>query len=1224
MSLLSEYYKELHQNRLVEKPDVSRMESLFVKASTMLKRVLMIVDGIDGCSNYGNTIMDLVSSLVSQCQNLSIVMISRPNQYIESSFITWPNPSKLEITTSAEQLKLFTAMELQKRVNCERLASIDPRIKDEALERLSHGNGASFRLIACQIEFLAGSAVSNEWAAFLEEPPQTLESLSLPSQYTWDSMGALALKSSEWTKDYDLFAIVVRAGGQLHDETIEIFRSQYRKRNGRPNDSALVDASAVLDMLAGMAKRGEGEAAAYLKAFKKVISESTEVEEPFPVSEAITDTMLMERMWKAIETDTLSTLKEAYQRCSGHLFEGDSMTRHLDFAVSCSAVSCLDFLLTSYVEQRHDKGRLSEMVLNCSENRMEDVLMCLLGHGAITTTKDNMQRTIWHLSAENEDCGSRILQALLSHVDQTQLERALHMLDSNGQTPLARALQCESHQCVEMMTRHCEEDPTLLQSISPPVNSLIGDIESPGALKKLYEKGLLPKLPGEIPLHCLGRESTADTIRELLDIYPYAEALLWKSPLELYLAATEFHRYDEESLKELISADLSLPPDTSRRHIWAFVCNKIRTIHAYPQQDRVDWGADLVKLLIDSGCLASYEKIFNISGLKEIEYLLNMGNIRVGVKLDPDLVSVLEDVFISTFDSTTDPSFLKSSGMDWKMLKWAAACDSVLPSRVIASAGLLFLGKMDTDNCSIDGNGDLYGLGVRVGVYCQWMSSWIHMLVDEESAEDVHGVNAIFVFAIIIATILAQVHHDVRPIELYIMLQISLGFFMTVLSTIGVRNHFLRPERIELIWHHFRRILEKRKVERLKRERFWTRQRFQEAFEEERASKSPLKALGAALWRMANGFLEDAAAKNYVSNPNFEVPLEYLTPFKPSHISWLGVLWRTSILGIVAGFNVYFWCSVMKTPDIDRGCGSPFIFLFSKQRIHEPVIIFSQIISIIIVILVLPLCLLLTSAAGFLVTLLAFCAVRDIIYFMVPSATRATKVARRVLLPIFERIQYYLRVSEFVLKRTPSLRFLISIIWLFILIIQLLSFFTNLSDPATVRIHAVVRAGISLFTPRHSDTKTHKHLPDATHAMTDASKRRRIRSISRILSIVWNVLVFLSILWFILSIELTLGWNNVQDVNEIKTTGQLIPFIIGCVSTCQVLKQVGLIGLRKLFPDWANYELEAAYTARGGIKFHINHVEPEQEKAIVTSDVQTGQNGSLKNAGSVQSSGFIS
>ncbi|KAI8221783.1 hypothetical protein K4K53_007294 [Colletotrichum sp. SAR 10_77] len=468
---------------------------------------------------------------------------------------------------------------------------------------------------------------------------------------------------------------------------------------------------------------------------------------------------------------------------------------------------------------------------------------------------------------------------------------------------------------------------------------------------------------------------------------------------------------------------------------------------------------------------------------------------------------------------------------------------------------------MSTDGCAIDGNGDLYGLGVRIGVYCQWVSSWIRMLVDEESIEDVHGVNAIFVFAVIIATILAQFHRDVKPIELYIMLQISLGFFITVLSTIGVRNHFLRPKRVKLIWHHYQKVVEKRRQNAETGEKIWSRHRFKQIFKEERERNNVVKAFYQSLFRMGREYLEDAAAKQYLSNPTFEVPIGYLTPFKPRNISWVGVVWRTAILGVVAGFNVYFWFYIANQPGADDGCGAPFLFLFSMQRINKPVLVLSQVVAIIVVIVVLPLCLFLVSAAAFLVTLLSFCALRDVVYSVIPSSTRLTKRLRTKLLPFLERVEYYLRVGEFILKRTPSFRVFVSVIWLFILSVQLLSFFTKLSDPQ----------------------------------------------------------MFLSILWFILSIELTLGWNHVQDINEIKTTGQLIPFIIGCVSTCQVLKQVALIGLRKMFPDWASYELEAAYTARGGIKFHINHSPRDDEGISTSSETRMATGIAFRDVGSVES-----
>ncbi|KAI8286410.1 hypothetical protein K4K60_000434 [Colletotrichum sp. SAR11_57] len=350
---------------------------------------------------------------------------------------------------------------------------------------------------------------------------------------------------------------------------------------------------------------------------------------------------------------------------------------------------------------------------------------------------------------------------------------------------------------------------------------------------------------------------------------------------------------------------------------------------------------------------------------------------------------------------------------------------------------------MNTDGCAIDGNGDLYGLGVRIGVYCQWVSSWIRMLVDEESIEDVHGVNAIFVFAVIIATILAQVHRDVKPIELYIMLQISLGFFITVLSTIGVRNHFLRPKRVKLIWHHYQKVVEKRRQNAEMGEKIWSRHRFKQIFKEERERNNVVKAFYQSLFRMGREYLEDAAAKQYLSNPTFEVPID-------------------------------------------------------------------------------------------------------------------------------------------------------------------------------VSIHDSVRAAISLFTPKQYDDRG--ETDSAVLAECETHGEHQLgNSVCFYLSVTWNVLVFLSILWFILSIELTLGWNHVQDINEIKTTGQLIPFIIGCVSTCQVLKQVALIGLRKMFPDWASYELEAAYTARGGIKFHINHSARDDEGISTSSETRMATGIAFRDVGYVES-----
>ena len=38
------------------------------------------------------------------------------------------------------------------------------------------------------------------------------------------------------------------------------------------------------------------------------------------------------------------------------------------------------------------------------------------------------------------------------------------------------------------------------------------------------------------------------------------------------------------------------------------------------------------------------------------------------------------------------------------------------------------------------------------------------------------------------------------------------------------------------------------------------------------------------------------------------------------------------------------------------------------------------------------------------------------------------------------------------------------------------------------------------------------------------------------------------LVWAVVAIELTLAWNNIHDVYDLASTGQLIPFVIGIVS----------------------------------------------------------------------------
>ena len=86
----------------------------------------------------------------------------------------------------------------------------------------------------------------------------------------------------------------------------------------------------------------------------------------------------------------------------------------------------------------------------------------------------------------------------------------------------------------------------------------------------------------------------------------------------------------------------------------------------------------------------------------------------------------------------------------------------------------------------------------------------------------------------------------------------------------------------------------------------------------------------------------------------------------------------------------------------------------------------------------------------------------------------------------------------------------------------------------------------------------------------------RRRRLAVFCCVVWNAVVALSIVWFIVSIEMTIRWNHIQGVNTIESTGQLLPTVLGAVSLSRTLKRLVLFALGKVLPlmpsrPWLNF-----------------------------------------------------
>ena len=94
-----------------------------------------------------------------------------------------------------------------------------------------------------------------------------------------------------------------------------------------------------------------------------------------------------------------------------------------------------------------------------------------------------------------------------------------------------------------------------------------------------------------------------------------------------------------------------------------------------------------------------------------------------------------------------------------------------------------------------DGNDDLYGLGIRIGIYLQWISSLLTSLLLPTGTSDYLDTNSIFLFAVFIATATAtQRNGGLHPAEAFIMLQLCFGFLLSVLSVSGFRLTLLRDK----------------------------------------------------------------------------------------------------------------------------------------------------------------------------------------------------------------------------------------------------------------------------------------------------------------------------------------------------------------------------------------------------------------------------------------------
>ncbi|KAI1623848.1 hypothetical protein EDD37DRAFT_650930 [Exophiala viscosa] len=128
----------------------------------------------------------------------------------------------------------------------------------------------------------------------------------------------------------------------------------------------------------------------------------------------------------------------------------------------------------------------------------------------------------------------------------------------------------------------------------------------------------------------------------------------------------------------------------------------------------------------------------------------------------------------------------------------------MLPRRLIFTA--IFLGlayaegqlcteKPEEDDCALAGNTDYYGLGVRMGIYASWLSSWFANNFLGSEIVGTLETNSIFLSALF-ATVFGYSlkKEGIRTVDVLVINQLCMGFVFSVMSLWGYRTMYYRTE----------------------------------------------------------------------------------------------------------------------------------------------------------------------------------------------------------------------------------------------------------------------------------------------------------------------------------------------------------------------------------------------------------------------------------------------
>ncbi|KAI0552255.1 hypothetical protein F4679DRAFT_571670 [Xylaria curta] len=171
---LKKLYESLNPlDRLTKDPDSDVLHDCLEKIFECFDQIILVVDGLDECGDNTNEVTQALADIPDYSANVTIALASREEYNIDlklrDSF------TKIKVGARKEDLLLYVASEIDKRIKDGRLRINDMDLKDEILTKLSDDADGMFRWVACQLDYICGCPTDADRREALNELPPTLE-----------------------------------------------------------------------------------------------------------------------------------------------------------------------------------------------------------------------------------------------------------------------------------------------------------------------------------------------------------------------------------------------------------------------------------------------------------------------------------------------------------------------------------------------------------------------------------------------------------------------------------------------------------------------------------------------------------------------------------------------------------------------------------------------------------------------------------------------------------------------------------------------------------------------------------------------------------------------------------------------------------------------------------------------------------------------------------------